>query len=379
MKVFIQSMLYLSVGLGSLFFVIWVFTSPPFFQSFAQAEEPVKKAPVTPSSPQESAPVERKGTAPPVVKMNADAAEKKVPANGKKEEPTKEALATPSTGPASKVEPVNNKEGSPSVSDKNAAQPSSPDVIDSKETTPQVEKKVPVQRSGASVPDNSSVVSPPPELAPDKEGAVPPPPPPVPDAVNNDTGQQPNKEKKEGDAVSEQESVGAAHSADLDNLLESAKDLQKGKGSSADAASKLMDINEQVGRIYNKVSNMYKYDPEEKRDPFVPPKMEKVDDVELAVPTYPTGKYDLSEIKLKGIKWNSGAGPSKALFETPDNVIHYLQKNDWIGKNRGVIYQLKEDEVIVVERRLTGNINKQEDSYVPVVVRLDRLTNKKKK
>ena len=105
--------------------------------------------------------------------------------------------------------------------------------------------------------------------------------------------------------------------------MESAKGLQKGKGSSADAASKLMDINQQVGEIYNKVSNMYQYDPEERRDPFVPPKMEKVDDVELAIPTYPTGKYDLSEIKLKGIKWDSKAGPSKALFETPDKVIHY--------------------------------------------------------
>ena len=124
---------------------------------------------------------------------------------------------------------------------------------------------------------------------------------------------------------------------------------------------------------------MYQYDPEERRDPFVPPKVEQVDNVELAIPTYPTGKYDLSEIKLKGIKWDSKAGPSKALFETPDNVIHYLQKNDWIGKNRGIIYQLKEDEVVVVEPRLTGDANKKEDSYVPVIVRLDRLTNKKGK
>ncbi len=381
MKTFIQSILYLSVGVGSLFFVIWILTSFPFFQSVAQAEESVGEAPVTPPSPQGSAPVEQKGTASPsVTKMNqADAVEKKLPTNSKKEVPSTEAPVTRSAGPVDK--PVNKKEGGRlPVSGEDAVQPSAPNAIDSKEATinSPVEKNVPVQRSGASVPDNSSVVSPPPTLAPDKEGVVPPPPP---DAVNNDTGQtQPDMEKKEGEAaaVSEQESAEAAHTSNLNQLLESAQGFQKQKGAGADAANKLMDIEHKRMEVYKALSH-YQYNSEERRDPFVPPKMEGIEDVELAVPTYPTGKYDLSEIKLKGIKWDSKAGPSKALFETPDKVIHYLQKNDWIGKNRGVIYQLKEDEVVVVEPRLRGSADdKKEDSYVPVIVRLDRLTNDKK-
>ena len=359
MKVFIQSVLYLNVGLGSLFFVIWALTSLPFFQPFAQAEEAVKTAPVVSPAPQGNSTRDRKGTALSSGNLNVEAAKKNLPIDEQKEGQV-----------TSPVVPVSEGKGSPLMSG-DAAQPSSPSVINNKGTTSSLdEKRESVQRESASVPDSSSV-PPPPTVG---ETAVPPPP----NAVNNNIGQTQPSEKKADNASGGNESAAEEHSASLNKLLESAKNFQREKGASADAANDLMDINQRVVEIYKMLSN-YHYDSDERRDPFVPFKEEGLEDSELAIPTYPTGQYDLSEIKLKGIKWNSRAGPSKALFETPDKVIHYLQKNDWIGRNRGIVYQLKEDEVVIVEPRLKGAANKQEDSYVPIIVRLDRLTDKKGK
>ena len=348
MKVFIQSVLYLNVGLGSLFFVIWALTSLPFFQSSAQAEEAVKTAPVASPAPQGNSTRDQKGTAPSSGNLNVEAAKKNLPIDEQKEGQV-----------TSPVVPVSEGKGSPLMSG-DAAQPSSPSVINNKGATSSLdEKRESVHRESASVPDSSSV-------------------PPPPNAVNNNIGQTQPSEKKADNASGGNESAAEEHSASLNKLLESAKNFQREKGASADAANDLMDINQRVVEIYKMLSN-YHYDSDERRDPFVPFKEEGFEDSELAIPTYPTGQYDLSEIKLKGIKWNSKAGPSKALFETPDKVIHYLQKNDWIGRNRGIVYQLKEDEVVIVAPRLKGAANKKEDSYIPIIVRLDRLTDKKRK
>ena len=214
-----------------------------------------------------------------------------------------------------------------------------------------------VQRKGASVTESV------------------PPPPPVPPSSDSVSAPLPtDTETRSG--MSEDMPVPERLSSDLNELLESAKQLQENKkaGSGSSVAHDLMQINKKVAEIYKLLSN-YSYDPSDRRDPFAPFQIEEeeemAEDTREVIPSYPTGKYDLSEIKLVGIKWNSKLGPSKALFRTPDNVIHPLQKNDRIGSNRGVIYQLREDEVVILEPRV-GIASKKEDAYVPIIVRLHR-------
>ena len=141
----------------------------------------------------------------------------------------------------------------------------------------------------------------------------------------------------------------------------------------------LEDINKKIGEVYRMLRN-YQYDPERRRNPFTSPeefrkKMQKGS----TIPSYPTGKYELSKIKLIGIKWSGKLGTAKALFQTPDNVVHTLQKNDRIGMNRGIIYQLREDEVVVLQPKAIASINvaKEEDLFIPIVIRMDRVSSKK--
>ncbi len=134
----------------------------------------------------------------------------------------------------------------------------------------------------------------------------------------------------------------------------------------------------------------YRYDPTQKRNPFVPPLSEQppppttpshrtqveqvlppvespVEEEAPYIPT-PSEMYELKDMHLVGITWGTGFGSSKAFFKDPSNTIHELQKNDRIGKNKGIIYQIREDEVVILEERIG-----QEQAYVPVIVTLNRL------
>lgn len=135
------------------------------------------------------------------------------------------------------------------------------------------------------------------------------------------------------------------------------------------------------------VLSEYHYDPTQKRNPFVPPLSEQppalpqrtqevqpqpitMEEEEGPAPYIPTPSemYELKDMHLVGITWGKGFGASKAFFRDPSRTIHELQKNDRIGKNKGIIYQIREDEVVILEERIG-----QEQAYVPVIVTLNRL------
>ena len=141
----------------------------------------------------------------------------------------------------------------------------------------------------------------------------------------------------------------------------------------------LEDIDNKIAEVYRMLRN-YQYDPDKRRNPFSSPViMQKKKKDGLARPSYPTGKYKLSQIKLIGIKWGGRAGTGKALFKTPDNIVHTLQKNDHIGVDRGIIYQLREDEVVILQPKVIASINatNSEDLFIPIVIRMDRVSSKK--
>ena len=347
MKVFFQSFLYLNVGLGSLFFVIWLLTAVPFFQSSARAEEP-STAVVSVSKPDALSEQNKKTISPPE-KLN---------------------VGPPDT----------------SASMKKSKESTSASSLDNKSTE---DDSASVQRKAASIAD---APSPPPPPVLDN---VPPPvaedtatsPPPSPVGENSATSHSnpspvDNMESSETEAgenqINKNVSFPSNNSSDLNNLLESTSQFQKATGTEAGTAHDLININQKVVEIYKMLSD-YRYDSNGRRDPFSPFKKEETEVVfdEESIPDYPTGRYNLKEITLVGIKWNSKVGPSKALFKTPDNVMHHLQKNDRIGRNRGIIYRLEEDAVVILEPRLTGTVDNVEDTYVPIIVRLDRVKQKK--
>ena len=135
------------------------------------------------------------------------------------------------------------------------------------------------------------------------------------------------------------------------------------------------EVKSKVSEIYQILSE-YQYDAEspQRPNPFAPYQdPSEVSDVEEEqVPLTPAEMYELSDMKLIGIKWGSGITTSKALFKTPDEVVHVLQKHDRIGSSRGIIYQLREDEVVVLNPR----IDVGKDTYEPVVITLDRWKSK---
>ena len=91
-------------------------------------------------------------------------------------------------------------------------------------------------------------------------------------------------------------------------------------------------------------------------------------DLKIVIPKTPPELYDLSEIKLKGIIWNT-KNP-KALFELPSGEGHYtLIKGDKIGKN-GLIFEIREDEVVIVE---TFYKDKDVTERIIKIKKMDRL------
>ena len=134
------------------------------------------------------------------------------------------------------------------------------------------------------------------------------------------------------------------------------------------------EVQSKVSEIYQILSE-YKYDAEspQRPNPFAPYQdPSQPMEAEKQIHLTPAEMYDLSDMKLIGIKWGKGVGVSKALFRSPDQIVHNLQKNDRIGSNRGIIYQLREDEVVILEPR----VDVDQDTYVPVVIPLDRWKSK---
>ena len=371
MKIFFQIFLYLNVSIGSLFFVIWVFTSFPLFQPVALAEEPAPGAVVT--SPPDTAPAVP-GPASPGEGAVSSASESEDPApvpsavSGPAEPPPAkpaESPAKPATLPAG--EAVSSaSESDPAPVPSAVSGPAEPPPAKPAESTagavpaPAGPPSIGVLAPGSEEPSAesagveqqvpSALARPPASLSAgeDEAGALPP-------AVSRETA---SAEKK------------GAPGVDSSKI----SSLQGGTG--ADTANELMDINKRIVELHKMLSS-YNYDSQNRRNPFKPFQVEpEIDPTDIDSPppehpvyNYPTGRYHLSEIHLVGIKWNSKVGPSTALFKTPDNKLHQLQRNDRIGNNGSVVYQLKEDEVVVLEPLvMTGNAS----SFESHVIRLDR-------
>lgn len=93
----------------------------------------------------------------------------------------------------------------------------------------------------------------------------------------------------------------------------------------------------------------YRYLPEGKRDPFVPPTIapRRVARDET-IPLTPLQRVDLNQLRLIAIL--VGKGESRAMVAAPGGKSYILKKGTLVGKNDGVVKEINEEAVVVEER-----------------------------
>jgi len=112
------------------------------------------------------------------------------------------------------------------------------------------------------------------------------------------------------------------------------------------------------------------YESIKQKDPFEDPTVKKRKGV-VVIPKTPPEKYDLKEIQLKGIIWDT-ENP-KALFKLPEDAGFYtLIKGDKIGK-KGIIFDIREDEVVIVETNQLSSGDQIKEEQTVKIKRIDRI------
>ena len=118
------------------------------------------------------------------------------------------------------------------------------------------------------------------------------------------------------------------------------------------------------------------YDPINRRNPFEDPltkrlKLKGPIVKEIIKPPTPPELFTLQQIDLKGIIWRTTESP-KALIKLPDGAFYTLLRGDRIGKN-GVIFEIREDEMVVLETKTKSAGSKKIQNTSITIKRMDRL------
>ena len=112
------------------------------------------------------------------------------------------------------------------------------------------------------------------------------------------------------------------------------------------------------------------YESIKQRDPFEDPTVKKSKGV-VIIPKTPPEKYDLKEIQLKGVIWDTE--PPKALFKLPGDAGHYtLLKGDKVGK-KGVIFDIREGEVVIVETNQLSSGDQIKEEQTVKIKKMNRI------
>ena len=92
----------------------------------------------------------------------------------------------------------------------------------------------------------------------------------------------------------------------------------------------------------------YTYNPEGKRDPFLPYDATEGSGLGRGIgPAFPLQKYDVDQLKLVGIIW--GVSQPKAMLTDPSGRGHVVKINDRLGRNNGYVARIREGELVIVE------------------------------
>lgn len=97
-------------------------------------------------------------------------------------------------------------------------------------------------------------------------------------------------------------------------------------------------------------SNKPLYNPEGKRDPFKPfIQAPREEEVVITEATPPLKKYSLNEFRITGIVWVQNE--PKAVVVDPEGNTYFLGKGDDIGNRNGEIIEVRENGLLVKEKR----------------------------
>ncbi len=125
---------------------------------------------------------------------------------------------------------------------------------------------------------------------------------------------------------------------------------QAGAGVSENQVPKTGSAQTEQNSLFDIVPQVeYVYDPTGKKDPFKPYRAPRVrgDNIQSA-PIDPLILADLAEFKLVAILWNTPK--PRALVQDKTGKSYTIQRNTRIGRNEGVVVDIRESEVIVVEK-----------------------------
>ena len=117
------------------------------------------------------------------------------------------------------------------------------------------------------------------------------------------------------------------------------------------------------------------YESSNRRNPFDDPTMKQTEVIsatevveKFVKPRTPLEEYPLSELKIMALAWNTKK--PKALVQVPDGAFYTVIRGDKIGRT-GAVYDIREDELLVVER--IGNEEDGEAENEIKILKMDRL------
>ncbi len=92
----------------------------------------------------------------------------------------------------------------------------------------------------------------------------------------------------------------------------------------------------------------YVYDPAGRRDPFTPLVLVRRPVVQSDAPLTPLQTFEIGQLRLTGVI--IGKGTPRAMVVAPDGKSYILQQGVLVGKNNGVVREIRRDGVFVEER-----------------------------
>ncbi|HEY8123088.1 MAG TPA: pilus assembly protein PilP [Myxococcota bacterium] len=97
---------------------------------------------------------------------------------------------------------------------------------------------------------------------------------------------------------------------------------------------------------YGVASADYRYDPAGKRDPFRSFVKDKLNDDKLDL-TSPLEQFELGQLTISGVVWQ--ADRRRALVLDPSGQAYVVKNGDRIGKNDGVVTEINDSSMLVLE------------------------------
>ena len=102
--------------------------------------------------------------------------------------------------------------------------------------------------------------------------------------------------------------------------------------------------------VYNMAPQVeYVYDPTGKKDPFKPYKAPRIrGDNRPSAPIDPLSVLEVGQLRLIAVLWNTSK--PRAVVKDSQNKSYILFKNMRIGRNEGVVVDIREGEIVIVEK-----------------------------